>query len=160
MANEFLDDSQSLREIISRMPADERRQYESFGFLAKEAAFPNRRLVVYDIVSGTPANVELLNVGDLTVTRLAGPVVDIEWRGKHLDVSVEPIKLPGREVFLQVPQHFEFKWTGKWTERGVQFAPHYALLRKTRHRDEVEGHTYCVTLNKFRERFPGIPVRY
>jgi hypothetical protein len=159
----FLDDAASLAAIVRGMPAGDRDDYLSYGALAKEASFPNRKLVVYTLRSGRPADISVLTCGDLTATRIVGPVVDVSDEKGTVSVGVKPLRWRGRDLFIQVPQHFELKWTGKdMGASGVQFVPHYALLLKTRSKEfhQVEGHTYCVTLNKFRERFPDINVRY
>jgi hypothetical protein len=159
----FMDDASSLSALISLLPRPERQTYLSYGALSKEAAFPNRKLVVYTLRAGRPDNVSLLTTGDMTLSRISGPVVDVSDEAGTVEVGVMPVRWRGRDLFLQVPQHFELKWTGKDVGlAGVQFVPQYALLTKTRSKEihQVEGHTYCVTMNKFRERFPDIPIRY
>lgn len=159
----FLDDKESLDALIEQMDPREHGEYLAYGALGKEAAFPNRKLIVYTLRSGLPDNVSILNMGYLTVTRDGGPVVEISDTEHTQNVSVTPSRWRDRDLFLQIPQHFEFKWTGKDAgDRGVQFVPLYALLIKARSKEfhQVEGHTYCVTLNRFRERFPEYPIRY
>lgn len=159
----FLDDNESLRAIVDGLPAHLSREYWEMGALSKEALFPNRVMVLYTLRGGKPDAIELLKFGDITVTRIQGPVVEVFSNRPPVEISVTPAKWFDRDLFMHVPQHFEFKWTGKRTPEGrVQFAPNYAMLFKTRSREhmQVEGHTYCVTLNKFRERFPGVDIRY
>lgn len=159
----FLDDAASLRAIIAQMPESLREEYEGYGALSLEAAFPNRRMVVYTLLEGQPTRIVNLVFGDLDVSRREGASMEITHDGETLSVGMRPTKLRGRDLFLQVPQRFELKWSGKSTEtHGVQFVPHYAVLIKTRSKEfhQVEGHTYCATLNKFRERFPGLNIRY
>lgn len=160
----FLDDAQSLRAIVRSLPAPLLEEYESYGALGLEAVFPNRRMVVYTLQQSEPQGVGFLTFGDLSLDRMAGPRVEVEGPdGALLSVGVLPAKLPGRDLFLHVPQNFVFKWKGRDAgPKGVQFVPHYAILIKTRSKEhhQVEGHTYCVTLNNFRERFPGVNVRY
>lgn len=159
----FLDDRESLAAIVRSMPAGDREVYEQYGALAKEAVFPNRKLVVYTLLDGLPQNISMLTVGDISLDRINGPVATISDEKGSEKVSVTPTRWRGRDLFLQVPQHFELKWTGKSVgKERVEFVPHFALLFKTRSKEfhQVEGHTYCVTLNKFRERFPEVPLRY
>lgn len=161
--SKFLDDAASLRAIIMQMPKGAREEYESYGALSLEASFPNRRMVVYTLAGGRPVRLASLVFGDLEVSRREGPTVKLTHEGAAVTASISPLKLEGRDVFIQVPQRFELKWTGKPTEAGeVQFVPHYAVLIKTRSKEfhQVEGHTYCTTLNKFRERFPDLNIRY
>lgn len=167
MANDrtpvFLTDAQSLQTIVQRMDSDSRKEYESYGALVKEASFPNRKMVVYTLEKGRPKGISVLTLGDLSLEWPESPKVDVTDESGTEFVSVTPFKWRDRDLFIQVPQHFELKWTGKRTENsGIQFVPHYAMLFKTRGKEfhQVEGHTYCVTLNRFRERFPDVPLRY
>lgn len=159
----FLDDRESLEAIVRGMPAADRATYESYGALVKEAVFPNRKLVVYTLLDGRPQNISMLTAGDLSLDRINGPVATVSDEKGSEKVSVTPTRWRGRDLFLQVPQHFEVKWTGKSVgKERVEFVPHFALLFKARSKEfhQVEGHTYCATLNKFRERFPEVPLRY
>ena len=158
---QFLDDAQSLRALVEQMNPADLGEYQSYGALGLESAFPNRRMVVYTLRAGRPDNVEVLDFGDIWVTRADGPKIWIS----EVPFTCVPERWRGRDLFLHVPQNFVLKWKGKQTSRGrVEFVPHYAVLIKTRSKEihQVEGHTYCVTLNKFRERFPQFTdkVRY
>lgn len=160
----FLKDTESLAAIIDQM-ADKRlkAEYLSYGSLSLEAAFPNRKLVVYTLVDGRPERIAGITLGDLEVTRRGGPTLRLTYNSKEVEVGVSPTKIGDREIFLQIPQRFELKWTGKNTRLGeVQFVPHYAVLVKSRSKEfhQVDQHTYCVTLNKFRERFPDLDFRF
>lgn len=159
----FLDDAQSLKAIIAAMPPDRRSDYESYGCRTMETGFPNRYLVVYTLRGGAPTDIELWQFGDMAMDRITGPVIELTVpRDGQITVGISPRRIGGREVYMHVPQSFELKWKGKMTPKGVHFAPQYAVLIKTRSREhsQVEGDTYCVTLNKFRERFPDVNVRY
>lgn len=159
----FLDDRESLVAIVNSMPPGHREVYDQYGALVKEAVFPNRKLVVYTLLDGRPQNISMLTVGDISLDRINGPVATISDEKGSEKVSVTPTRWRGLDLFLQVPQHFELKWTGKAAGEGVvHFLPSYALLFKTKSKEfhQVEGHTYVVTLNRFRERWPSVPLRY
>lgn len=160
----FLDDAASLRAIIEQMPDPRLRQeYESYKALHLESTFPNRKMVVYTLMDGYPERCSELIFGDLTMTRIGGPVVSISYEREEVEVGVSPVKIGDRDLFFQIPQHFELKWSGKLTNRGrVEFVPHYAVLVKTRSKEfqQVDGDTYAPTLNKFRERFPSLDMRF
>lgn len=157
----FLDDAKSLEAIVKSMPEKERSLYESYGALTLEAGFPNRVMVVYTVKGGKPVDIEKVTLGDMEMTRVGGPTIDVV-DGGPVKLTVSPIRWKTRDLFLHVPQNFIFRWKGKQTQTGVNYVPHYAILIKTRSKEhlQVEGDTYCVTLNKFRERFPEVPVRY
>lgn len=163
-AGRFLEDRASLDAIVKCMPDFARAEYLSYGALELLAGFPNRQLVVYTLARGRPTDIELLRLGNMQLVGYSGPTVEVAGEQESVLVGVTPVQiLPGRDLFLQVPQRFEFKWKGKVSDSGgVQFAPHYTILTKTRSKEfhQVESHTYCVTLNQFRERFPEVPVRY
>lgn len=159
----FLDDAQSLRAIVGTLPYATRADYEAYQCRSMEVVFPNRYLVVYTLRGGRPEDIEMWRFGDITMDRIAGPAAELELPNKVMtSIGITPKLVGDREVYMHIPQCFELKWKGKDTPRGVQFVPHYAVLIKTRSREhsQTEGHTYCVTLNKFRERFPDVNVRY
>lgn len=159
----FLDDGESLAALISQMPPDQRAIYESYKSLSLESAFPNRKMVIYTLRGGTATDVEVITFGDLLLDRMRGPRVEVQWSKGSAEVTPTPQRYRDRDLFLQVPQHFELKWKGKQTHRNeVHFVPHYAVLIKTRSREtlQIDGDTYCVTLNKFRDRHPDVPVEY
>jgi hypothetical protein len=160
---QFMDDRESLMALVEQMPRVEKEAYKSYGALNVEAAFPNRKMVVYTLRGGRPENIEILNFGDLVMERIGGPAVLVSDQHGEFSIGMTPTRYRGRDLFLHVPQNFAFHWKGKQTPDGkVQFVPHYAVLVKTRSKEihQVEGHTYCVTFNKFQERFPDLKLRY
>jgi hypothetical protein len=159
----FLDDAQSLDALIQMLPVRLRDEYLALRALTLEAGFPNRRMIVYTLKDGQPSKQSMLLLGDMDMARIAGPTITIADEAGPVTVGVSPVKWRDRDLFIHIPQNFIFKWKGKPVgAKGVQFVPHYAVLIKTRSKEhhQVEGDTYCVTLNKFRERFPEIPIRY
>jgi hypothetical protein len=160
----YLDDNQSLKALVEVMPETEKEEYRNFGSLALESVFPNRRMVVYTLRGGEPTDIRMVLFGDLHMDRIKGPTTTITDETGDIEVGPVPTRYRNMDLFFHVPQKFEFKWKGKQVASGgVQFAPHYAILVKTRSREihQVEGHTYCVTLNKFWERFPHLRnIRY
>jgi hypothetical protein len=145
------------------MDGASRAEYLAYKSLSVEAGFPERRLVVYDLSPKGPTNIEVLTLKDLTLPPQGGPVIRVknEQLSTETPVGVVPTRIGQRDVFLHVPQRFEFKWKGKRVSReGVHFAPHYAVLVKTRNqpRLKVVGHTYCVKLGDFWEMFPGVDI--
>lgn len=154
----FLEDAESLRALIERLPAPERAEYKSYGALALESAFPSRKLVAYTLSRGKAANVITLVLGEFRVTPEEGPVVEVEWNGGAEIISTTPTRIGKRDLFLHIPQNFVLTYKGRQNQKtGVGFIAHYAVLIKTRSKEihQVDGHTYCCTLNRYRERFPG-----
>lgn len=166
MANkggQFLDDPESLQALIALMPAGERDEYLALKALNLEAGFPNRRMIVYTLDGATPTRLSMLLLGDMEMTRIGGPTITVTDEKGLAVVSVHPERWRDRDLFLHIPQNFIFKWKGKDTgAKGLQFVPHYAVLIKTRSKEhhQVDGDTYCATLNQFRERFPDVSVKY
>lgn len=161
---QFLDDAQSLQALVDIMPEAEREEYRSYGSLALESVFPNRRMVAYTLRHGQPEDIQMILFGDVAMDRVKGPTAIVQDDSGELEIGTVPTRYRRRDLFFHIPQNFVFKWKGKQTSTGqVQFAPHYAVLVKTRSREihQLEGHTYCVTLNKFWERFPHLKnIRY
>ena len=159
----FLSDQLSLEALIAQLPPALRQEYLALKALSLESGFPNRRMVVYTLRGGHPADISMLLLGDMEMTRNEGPTITVEDEGGTVVVGVTPIKWRERDLFLHIPQNFIFKWKGKDTgAKGVLFVPHYAVLLKTRSKEhhQIDGDTYCVTLNQFRERFPEVSVKY
>ena len=159
----FLDDTQSLAALVEQMPAPARQEYLAFKALSLESGFPNRRMVVYTLLHGQPTRLSMLLLGDMEMTRIGGPKVTVTDEKGPLTLTVHPQRWRDRELFLHIPQNFVFKWKGKDVgAKGVQFVPHYAVLIKTRSKEhhQIDGDTYCVTLNQFKERFPDVSVNY
>lgn len=146
------------------MPDKEKEEYRSYGALNIESVFPNRRMVVYTLRSGEPVDIQMLLFGDIEMDRIMGPRATVQDGAGEITIGPVPTRYRNRDLFFHIPQNFVFKWKGKQTPSGgVQFAPHYAVLVKTKSKEihQVEGHTYCVTLNKFWERFPHLKnIRY
>lgn len=162
-SSRFMDDKESLQAIVDGLRQPTKGMYLSYKALALESAFPGRKMIIYTLDRSIPTNITTITFGTLVATPEDGPMVDVEGGGQSYVLTVHPCKWGDRDLFLQIPQNFIFKWKGKFLANGaVQFAPHYAVLVKTKSAEhlQVEGHTYCVSLNKFRERFPGIPTRY
>lgn len=158
----FLDDKLSLAALVDQLCPNARDDYEALHALSLESGFPNRRMIVYTLAYGEPVNVSMLRLGEMEMIRDEGPTITVEDEAGTVIVGVTPLKWRERELFLHIPQNFIFKWKGKDTPKGVQFMPHYAVLIKTRSKEhhQVDGDTYCVTLNNFKERFPSVTVRY
>ncbi len=159
----FLDDKRSRAALIAEMPKALRDEYNSYGWTVKEAGFPGRVLVVYTLRAREPTDLDIITLWDFRVGE-DGPEL---WaasddQGKFL-IGAIPMKWRGRDVFFQIPQEFIFKWRGKpMPNAGVEFAAHFAILIRTRSKesDQVEGATYCATLNDFRARFPKVQIKY
>lgn len=159
----FLDDNESRQELLCRMPPALRAEYQSYRLVTKEAAFPGRVLVVYTLKGGQPTNLDIVTLRHLTVDQTNGPLTFATSEGQgDYPIGMVPSKWRGRDLFLQLPLEFIFKWKGKESGNDVNFVSHYAILIKSRSRwdERIDGDTYCATLNDFRERFPGVPVRY
>ena len=159
----FLDDRESLQALIDSMPADEQAEYKSYGALSLESAFPGRKMIVYTLKSGIPSDINVITFGAFMCDWDNGPNFEVaDERGK-MQVDAIPRRFRPRDLFLHIPQNFVLKYKGRaGGKSAVDFVSHYAVLIKTRSKDihQVEGHTYCVTLNKFRDRFPDLKIRY
>jgi len=157
----FLDDKESLEALISKLPEIERQEYRSYGALTLEAAFPHRKLVVYTLKSGAPEEVEVLTCSAIWMPKDEAPRATVSSRRHSAEVGAVPIRWRYKDLFLHIPQNFALKWKGKRTADGeIGFVAQYALLLKTRSREhaQLDGHTYCTTYNRFRERFPDSKI--
>jgi hypothetical protein len=159
----FLDDSESFKALIDRIGQPEKAEYLSYGSLSLESAFPGRKMVIYTLKNSKPLDIDVITFGAFMCDWDLGPSFDVANGNGTLQVVTTPKKFRPRDLFLHIPQHFELKYKGKHQDKaGVDFVSHYAVLVKTRSKEhlQVDGHTYCVTLNKFRERFPDLKFKY
>lgn len=162
-AEYFMDDKESARELVAKMPADDRAQYHAFKFLRKFSAFPNRVLAVYTLRAQKPVNVGLVRFSTLGVDENGPFTTGLDACGEAQKITAIPSWWMNRDIFFQLPQTFEFSLKGKRSGiTGIEFAPHFAILVKTRSRpdENTEGHTQCMTFNDFRASFPDIRIRY
>ena len=166
MAHEknYLTDRQSFDALVEQMPHRERVDFLTYKFLTKESTFPGRALVVYTLRNGRPVDVEVVKFGELAIGLKESPTARYHYKGRPQVATPVPSRLADREVFLMVPQVFEVKWAGREHQGDLEFHLHYAVLIKTRSRPElqIEGHTYCVALNRFLNLYPhlGDEVRF
>lgn len=161
----FMEDRESLQALIDCLPQSERALYEGMTSRTLEAGFPGRKLVAYTLKGGKPVDIETLTFGAMRMSAVGGPSIELrsDRHSQELTIGMVPLKLPGKDVFIQVPQKFEFKWKGKrGGAGGVNFAPHYAVLIRSQSKPHLkaDGDTYCVRLNEFRELFPDTKVGY
>lgn len=159
----YLDDKESRAALVDLMDPKLRSEYNSYRWVTKESGFPGRVLVLYTLREGWPTDIDVITLRAISIDS-NGPVIWAASEGQG-DYAIEavPVKWRGRDVFFQVPQEFIFKWKGKFTPKvGVEFAPHFAVLIKTRSKemDQVDGHTYCATYNDFLSRFPKVAIAY
>ena len=162
-AKTFLDDPSSLKALIERMDEPGKSEYKTYGALTLEAVFPARKMVVYTLKGGKPLDIAVITFGAFMCDWDTGPHAKLTLASTDVRISTTPTRVGNRDVFLHIPQQFALKYKGRNdAEKGVSFASHYAVLVKTRSKEihQIESHTYCVTLNNFRERFPDLKLRY
>lgn len=166
MANDsnFMDDFESLQTLVKLAGPDIEVMWDNHKHLAKEAAFPGRKLVVYTLENGKPEDIEIISLSHLHVGSESGPWIEIvsNRREDKQYVSTVPTRVYDRDLLILMPQKFEVRWSGRHGRTGVNFAAHYALLTKSRDKPDLkrDGGTYCLSFNKFRQMFPDLDFRY
>ena len=157
----ILEDRTSLKALVDLMPPLERKEFESYAALELESAFEGRRFIVFDLEGGAPTKIDTLTFGDFTIPKGRAPNCPATFQAaaggaQDMTLSVIPIKLPDREVFLSIPQKFEFRWGGREFNGKVSFQPHFAVLIKTRHKHhhKLDGFTYCLSQKRFMQEYP------
>lgn len=147
-----------MRELIELMPERDRVDYLSFKWLSAEPAFPSRVIVVYTIRGGRPQDIEIVTFGEFVVGVKETPTVRLKYKTRDQLITPIPSRLGDRDLFVSIPQHFEFRWAGQEVNGELEFRAHYAILIKSRSRDalEIEGHTYGLTLKRFLDAYPTL----
>lgn len=153
----ILEDRTSLNALTEMMPPPERDEYKAYAALELESSFHGRRMVVFDLERGEPTKIETFVVGDFWVTPDGPPSCSIRLRhGQSAVISTVPSRFADRELFLSIPQRFEFRWGGREINGQVSFQAHFALLFKTRHKHHhaLDGFTYCLSQKRFTQDYP------
>ena len=142
------------------MPPLECKEFESYAALELESAFEGRRFIVFDLDSGAPTNLQTLTLEAFSIPRGQAPscpsIFQAAGGAQRPLLSVVPVRLPHREVFMSIPQKFEFRWGGREFNGKVSFQPHFAVLIKTRHKHhhKLDGFTYCLSQKRFKQEYP------
>lgn len=157
-----LGDEGTLQFLINRMPRRELAEYNDYKWRDKESMFPHRVMIVYRCGPNGPLDVEHFRIGPPEMPQLGEFQIPIETDSGNQVITYLPTRFRNREVFLHVPQRFELKWLGTENSGRVHCEPQFAMLIKTRSPEawQQEGHTYCVSFNRFKERFPDSDFRY
>lgn len=69
--------------------------------------------------------------------------------GEHLTVDTTPTQLWDREIFMFMPQHFEYSVSGVQRSSGIEYRPRFTVLFQARSRkmDRTPGHDFVQPAN-------------
>ena len=158
---EHIPDKSAFLLLVKQMPPQEQAEYNSYFSLTSEACFIGRTFIVYDLINGEPTNTDILRIHGFHLGENSEPVIEYSFKDDNnqrciANAGLTPTRYRDRELFLSVPQRFEFRWAGQTQAGSVSFRPHFAILIKTRSRADrlAEGVTGCVTPKRFQALFP------
>ena len=105
MAIKYLNDKETFERLISRMPEEQRKEYEALSFHRVETAFTNRRFIVYKMDRNDPVQLMTLKVNDFACDDTEGCTTELEivGTGETFVVGHMPTKVPGQPIFLSIP---------------------------------------------------------
>ena len=158
---EHIPDKSAFLLLVKQMPPQEQAEYNSYFSLTSEACFIGRTFIVYDLINGEPTNLDTFRIHGFQLGENSEPFIEYSFKDSQsprniASVGLTPSRYRDRELFLSVPQRFEFRWAGQTQAGSVSFRPHFAILIKTRSRADrlAEGVTGCVTPKRFQALFP------
>lgn len=170
MANNYMNDTESMADLVSRMQRQERDRFEAFRHMRVEGAFVDRVFVIYQPTGLTPDRrhrppriLGQIRVKDFRCDARHGCCVTVEdsLTGATQHVDYIPALCFSYDFFIGLPPFSRLRWDARFDLGGsVERALTFGLLFKTRSRAEFYSKD-CVmaeTPNSFRRLYPDVPL--
>ncbi len=162
----YLDSSESLDELVKRLPESDQAEWHKFGHLRVEPAFQDRLLAVYQACGKdhrgeqrAPKIHSIVRVISFVARDDTGCVMRIENQetGETMEVGHIPRKLFGFPIFIAVPPLFTLRWDLREHRGKMLRSLSYLLFLKARNKAEFfsKGNYYAETPNHLRDLYPG-----
>lgn len=170
MSAQFLGDTESLKDLESRMMSPDREIYQSFRHMRVESAFLGRIYIIYKPTGLGEDNLhrdpDVLGQVKVTSFRCEGKYgCEIEFEdtatGEVMRVGHVPKRLFDYDVFIAVPPLARLRWDGRYYEGSVRRSLAFGILIKTRTRSDYysAGATMAETPKGFRSLYPNFNLQ-
>jgi hypothetical protein len=169
MPSRFFSDQENNADLLQYMPEEERERYLRFGHNRIEAAFQDRKFIVYQptgLMSNgqhrEPNILATLTVSDFEVGHQNGAsatLSDLEAGGSpSLKITHVPRRVFNYPVYIAIPTNLTLRWDAREVNDRVWRSLSFAVLIKTKNRADFysKGNTYMETPNKFRKLYPAV----
>lgn len=164
----FFTEEESMAELLSHMPEDDRHRYLKYGHRQIEGAFVGRVFIIYKPEGLTfskahrpPTVLTTVNIVDFMVDPREGARVIVEdmTTSERQTITYVPKKLFGYQVYVSVPPQLTLRWDARSaSEDRVWRTLSFALLIKTKNKADFysKGNHYIQTPNGFRRLYPDV----
>lgn len=170
MAFRYLNEAESLADLVSRMNEDDKPTYNDFGHTRIEAVFDNRIFVLYKPqgldgkIHKDPVVLTTIKVLNYVSSSEEGSSVEIEdvMTGQRQIITHIPARVFDYDLFMSLPPVLRLRWDARASDDGkLVRSMSYAVLIKSKNRSDWFSHgvTYAETPNRFREMFPGFDLQ-
>lgn len=122
-----------------------------------EAAYTNRKFVVYKMVAGAPSKIATLCVLDFLCDDEVGCSAQIEWMDSDLDpvtIGYAPTQLWDLPIFVHLPVNQKVRWSAREDNPEDQSLSFLVVVRtQTRRNLRENGAIYMETYRSYQEEF-------
>lgn len=165
----YMSESESLRDLESRMMSPDREIYQSYKNLRVDAAFLGRILIVYK-PTGLTADNQHREPEVLTQIKIVGFRADLKTgcvitledlsSGQVLEVSHIPVRLFHYDVFVGSPPFQRLRYDGRIENGAVRRSLAFGILIKTRTRSDwySASATMVESPKNFRALYPAVSM--
>lgn len=168
-SHQYLGDTESLKDLESRMSSPDREVYESFRHLRVESAFLGRIYIIYKPTGLTEKNehrepevLGQIKVIEFEASARDGSTIRLEnlQTGEVMSVSHIPKKLFGFDAYVASPPFQRLRWDGRLVQGTVRRSLAFGILIKTRTRSDFYscGATMVESPKVFRELYPNVEL--
>lgn len=167
MANEYFSDEDNAAELISHMPAEEQKQYKSYGHNTVESVFIDRVFIVYKPTGLNAAGqhrepdvLTLIRCVDFGVDPRAGCHATLRDQKSESEMIVRhvPQKLFTYPIFVSIPPAVTLRWDCRLRDGKAWRSLAFAMLLKTKNKSTFysAGNVYAEVPAKFKRLFPNV----
>jgi hypothetical protein len=172
MKGEFFTDAENLTELVSHMPEEDQRRFNSYGHFRIESAFVDRQFIVYQPMGLTslkthvpPKVLNVITIKDFSTDARNGCQVVLKEQEtqQELVISHVPRRVYGYPIYMSVPARLMLRWDGRQLENGrVWRSLSFAVLVKTKNKADFysKNNTYMETPNELRRLYPAEPFKF
>lgn len=170
VAEKYLDQEASNRDLVERMPREDREAWIKFGHLRIEPAFQDRVFVAYraegkghDQRQLPPTILGQIRVLSFVARDESGCTVRLlnETDNTTQEVSHIPQRIFNLPIFMAVPASFTLKWDAHVRNAQVERSLSYLLFIKARNKAEFfsRGNVYLETPKKFKALYSHLDLK-
>jgi hypothetical protein len=111
-ANDFMAVEAHFERLVAQLPAAQQKAYNACKHLRIETAFETRHFITYEMVDGSPVELDRIVVEDFQADHRHGVTTRIASRktGEAIVVGYTPTQVFEHPIFVWVPLHARLRW--------------------------------------------------